>query len=67
MSRGYHAYQKGLAVSVLKVVLVLVAIWIAIGIVGFVIKGLFWLFVIACVLFGFTLAGSRISRSPTRR
>ncbi|WAX55229.1 hypothetical protein M6B22_11745 [Jatrophihabitans cynanchi] len=44
--------------SAVKVVLVLVAIWVALGVVGFIIKGLFWLFVIACVAFGFTLAGS---------
>lgn len=44
--------------SVLKVVLVLVAIWIALAVVGLVVKGLFWLFVIALIAFGFTLAGS---------
>jgi hypothetical protein len=43
-------------VSILKVVLVLLAIWVAIGIAGFIIKGLFFLFVIALVLFGITLA-----------
>jgi hypothetical protein len=44
--------------SVVKVVLVLAAIWVALGIVGLIIKGLFWLFVIACVALGFTLASS---------
>lgn len=44
--------------TVTKVVLVLLAIWIAMGIIGFIIKGLFWLFVIALIAFGFTLAGS---------
>lgn len=44
--------------SVAKVVLVLLAIWVAMGIVGFIIKGLFWLFVLALIAFGFTLAGS---------
>ncbi len=54
--------------SAVKVVLVLVAIWIALGVVGFIIKGLFWLFVIACVAFGFTLAGSaRRRRMLSRR
>jgi hypothetical protein len=52
--------------SVVKVLLVLLAIWVALGVVGFIIKGLFWLFVLACIAFGFTLAGSarrnRISR-----
>ncbi|MCW2657909.1 MAG: hypothetical protein JWR06_2102 [Jatrophihabitans sp.] len=44
--------------TVTKVVLALLAIWIAMGIIGFIIKGLFWLFVVALVLFGFTLASS---------
>jgi hypothetical protein len=54
-------------VSVLKVVGVLVVLWIAIGLIGFIIKGLFWLFVIACVALGFTLAGSAARRRLTRR
>ncbi len=40
-----------------RVVLALVAIWVAMGVVGFIIRGLFWLFVIALIAFGFTLAG----------
>jgi len=53
--------------SVLKVVLVLLAIWIAIGIVGFIIKGLFFLFVIALVLGAVTLAvGSKRGRLTRR-
>jgi hypothetical protein len=53
--------------SVLKVLLVLIAIWIAIGIVGFIIKGLFYLFVIALVLFGITLAVGAQRGRLTRR
>jgi hypothetical protein len=53
--------------NVAKAVLVLLAIWIAIGIVGFIIKGLFWLFVIACVAFGFTLAASARRRGILNR
>ncbi|HEV7206958.1 MAG TPA: hypothetical protein VGN18_20320 [Jatrophihabitans sp.] len=49
-----------------KVVLALLAIWILLGIMGLIIKGLFWLFVIALVAFGFTLAGSA-RRGLTRR
>lgn len=42
----------------LAFVLALVILWIVLGIVGFVVHGLFWLFVIACVLFVVTvLAG----------
>lgn len=43
---------------VVKVALVLLAIWVALGVIGFIVKGLFWLFVLACIAFGFTLAGS---------
>jgi hypothetical protein len=42
--------------SVLKVLLVLLGIWIAIAIIGVIIKGLFYLFVIGLVLFGVTAA-----------
>lgn len=31
--------------------LVLVIIWIVLGIIGFTVHGLFWLFIIACLLF----------------
>lgn len=53
--------------SVLKVLLALLALWIVIGVVGIVIKGRFWLFVIACIAIGFTLAGSAARRGITRR
>lgn len=39
-------------------VLFLVLLWVVLGIIGFVVKGLFWLFVIACVLFLLTLLGA---------
>ena len=41
----------------LAVLLALVIVWIVLGIVGFVVHGLFWLFVIACVLFVATVLG----------
>jgi len=53
--------------SVLKVLLVLIAIWIVLGVVGLIIKGLFWLFVIALVAFGLTLALGSQRRRLTRR
>lgn len=53
--------------SVVKVLLVLLAIWVAIGFVGFIIKGLFFLFVIALVLFGITLALGAQRGRLTRR
>lgn len=45
-----------------KVVLALIVIWVAMGLVGILIRGLFILFVIALVLFGFTLAGGMRGR-----
>ena len=44
--------------------LFLILAWFVLGLIGFVVKGLFWLFLIACVLFVLTLifGGSR-SRS----
>jgi hypothetical protein len=46
--------------SVAKVLLVLLALWVFIGILGLIIKGLFWLFVLGCVAFGVTaLTGRR--------
>lgn len=50
-----------------KVVIALVAIWIAMGLVGILIRGLFFLFVIALVLFGFTLATEGRRRGFFRR
>jgi len=42
--------------------LALVIVWIVLGIIGFVVHGLFWLFVIACVLFLATVLGSAFRR-----
>lgn len=43
---------------VVALILVLVIAWIVAGIIGFVVHGLFWLFVIACVLFVATVLGA---------
>jgi hypothetical protein len=54
--------------SAVKVVLVLLGIWIAIGVIGLIIKGLFWLFVIACVAFAATaITSGRRRGTLTRR
>lgn len=46
--------------SVAKVLLILLAVWVVIGIIGFVVKALFFLFVVALVGFGVTaLVGAR--------
>jgi hypothetical protein len=36
---------------VIAFILALIIIWIVLGIIGFVVHGLFWLFIVACVLF----------------
>lgn len=41
----------------LALILFLILAWVVLGLVGFVVHGLFWLFVIACVLFLLTLIG----------
>lgn len=53
--------------SAVKVVLVLLAIWIAIGVIGLLIKGLFWLFLIGCIAFGVTAIGSARRRGILSR
>ena len=45
--------------SVAEVLLVLLAIWVFFAVLGLIIKGLFWLFVLGCVAFAVTaLAGA---------
>ena len=46
----------------LAVLLALVIVWILLGIIGFVVHGLFWLFLIACVLFVATVLGAAFRR-----
>jgi hypothetical protein len=41
-------------VSIVKVLLALLAVWVVIGILGLIIKGLFWLFVLGLVAFTVT-------------
>jgi hypothetical protein len=52
----------------LAFILVLIILYIIVGIIGFVVHGLFWLFVIAAVLFAATLffGGSRASKRRQR-
>lgn len=53
----------------LALLLALVIVWIVLGIIGFVVHGLFWLFVIALVLFVATVLGDvfRRGRRSARR
>jgi hypothetical protein len=54
--------------TVAKVVLALLAIWIVVGVLGFIIKGLFWLFILGCVAFTVTsIAGAARRRSISGR
>jgi hypothetical protein len=47
---------------VLTLVLFLILVWVVLGIIGFVVKGLIWLFIIACILFVATMVGSAFTR-----
>jgi hypothetical protein len=47
---------------VLAVFLTLIIVWIVLGLIGFVVHGLFWLFLIACVLFLATVLGGAFRR-----
>jgi hypothetical protein len=44
--------------SVVKILLIVLAVWVVLGVIGLIVKGLFWLFVIACVAFGVTAISS---------
>jgi hypothetical protein len=44
----------------LAFLLFLVLVWVALGIIGFVVKGLFVLFVVACALFALTIIGGAL-------
>jgi len=49
---------------VLAFIVLLVVLWIVLGVVGFIIKGLFWLAIIAAILFLASLFfGGRLSRN----
>jgi hypothetical protein len=48
--------------TMVALLLGLIIVWIIIGIIGFVVHGLFWLFLIACVLFLLTVLGGAFRR-----
>jgi hypothetical protein len=54
---------------VLAFILLLIIIWIVLGIIGVVVHGLFWLLVVAAVLFLATLifGGTRLGKGRARR
>ncbi len=43
-------------------ILFLILAWVVVGIIGFVVHGLFWLFIIACVGFVLTLIGGPFAK-----
>ncbi|GAA3745608.1 putative membrane protein [Spinactinospora alkalitolerans] len=49
----------------LKLILVLLAIWLLLSVLGLVIEGLFWLFVIGAVLFAATGVWGWLQRQRT--
>jgi uncharacterized membrane protein YesL len=54
--------------SVVKILLVLLAAWVVIAVLGLIIKGLLWLFILGCVAFTLTsLATAMRRRSVSRR
>jgi hypothetical protein len=46
----------------LALIIIWIIIWIIIGIIGFVVHGLFWLFLIACLAFLLTIVGGAFRR-----
>jgi uncharacterized membrane protein len=51
----------------LKIILVLLAVWLVLSILGFAIKGLFWLAIIGLILFAVTaIWGGITSKRGTR-
>ncbi len=53
----------------LAFILFLVILWIVLGIIGVVVKGLFWLLIVAVVLFVATavFGGSRLGKGRSKR
>jgi len=47
---------------VVAFLLILIIVWIIVGVIGFIVHGLLWLFVLACVLFLVTLLGGAFGR-----
>lgn len=64
--------RRGYASGVITLLLFLVLLYVALGIIGVVVHGLFWLFVVAVVLFlvsavgGGYASGRRRRRGPLR-
>lgn len=50
-------------ISVWRIVLVLLAVWVVVSVIGLVLEGLFWLFVIGLVLFLVTSLVGWLGRS----
>ncbi len=51
----------------LALLLFLILVWVVAGIIGFVVHGLFWLFILACVLLVLTLVAGGFGRGRLSR
>jgi hypothetical protein len=55
-------------VSIVKVLLALLILWVVLGVIGLIIKGLFWLFILGCIAFAVTgVLGAAQRRGLTGR
>lgn len=66
---GLITRRSGHVPRMLAFILLLIIVWIAAGIIGAVVHGLFWLLIVAIVLFLLTLVfgGSRLRGGKARR
>ncbi len=62
-----RAAYGSVVVAVMKIVLALLALWLVLTVVGFVVKSLFWLAVVGLVLFAGTAAYGAIRRNQAQR
>lgn len=51
----------------LSLLLLLILVWVVLGIIGVVVHGLFWLFIVACILVLATLLGGAFNRGRSSR
>jgi hypothetical protein len=69
VERYWRCFASPEGTAVLGIVLALVILWVVLGVIGVVVKGLFWLLIVALVLFLITLVLGGVGlrgRRPTR-
>jgi hypothetical protein len=62
-----RAAGGSVVVPVMRIVFVLLALWLVLTVVGFVVKSLFWLAVVGLVLFAGTAVYGAIRRNSAQR